>query len=251
MQVVVDSLLTHYIRAGKGKTVVILHGWADSSSSFRGLCAFLSKYYDVIVLDLPGFGTSAHPKKDAWSLYEYANFIEHFLVKVGVPQVWSFIGHSNGGSIAIRGLAQDNLRAEKLVLLASAGVRNVHSNRNRVLRIITKTGKLLTMPLPASAKKSIRGKLYKTIGSDMLVAENMQETYKRIVNDDVRADAAQLTLPVLLIYGENDTETPVWHAEQFRQLLPNSMLEILPGAGHFVHLDRPTEVQYAIQEFLQ
>jgi pimeloyl-ACP methyl ester carboxylesterase len=161
------------------------------------------------------------------------------------------VAHSNGGALAIRGLASGELEAEKLVLLASSGIRNVYKGRNRSLRILAKTGKVLTMPLPASVKKKLRSEVYKTIGSDMLVAEHMQETFKRVVTDDVQADAARLTLPVLLIYGEQDESTPIWYGEQFHQLMPDSRLQILPDAGHFVHTDRPDDVEKAIREFLK
>jgi pimeloyl-ACP methyl ester carboxylesterase len=250
MQVVVDSILTQYVREGKGKTVIILHGWADSSAGLRSLCAGLSKSYDVIALDLPGFGGTAAPA-NAWGLDDYVKFVGHFLKKIGVEHVWALVGHSNGGAMIIRGVAQGQLQSEKVVLLASAGIRNVYKGRNRVLRIMAKTGKVFTMPLPASVKKKIRRKVYKTIGSDMLVAEHMQETFKRVVTEDVRPDAAQLTMPVLLVYGEDDESTPVWYGEQYHELMVDSTLEILPGAGHFVHLDRPHDVSKAILEFIK
>jgi pimeloyl-ACP methyl ester carboxylesterase len=118
-----------------------------------------------------------------------------------------------------------------------------------VLRYITKFGKALTMPLPKSIKAKLRRKVYKTVGSDMLVAEDLQETFKKVVTDDVRADAARLTLPTLLIYGEDDEATPLWFGQTLHELIPGSTLEVLPDAGHFVHLDRPAEVTKAIQEF--
>lgn len=250
MQVVVDSILTQYLREGKGKVVVILHGWGDSSAGLKTLSAALAKEYDVIAVDLPGFGGTGVPST-AWGLNEYASFIEHFLKKIGVTKVWAFMGHSNGGAMTIRGIAKGEFEADRVVLLASSGIRNVYKGRNRALRIMAKTGKFFTMPLPSAIKKKIRSKVYKTIGSDMLVAEHMQETFKRIVNDDVRPDAAQLTMPVLLVYGEGDDSTPVWYGQQYHELMVDSTLEILPGAGHFVHLDRPHEVEAAVKDFLR
>jgi pimeloyl-ACP methyl ester carboxylesterase len=250
MQVVVDSILASYVREGKGKTVVLLHGWGDSVAGLRRLTDHLAKTYQVIALNLPGFGGSARPPA-AWGLDDYAVFVSHFLIKIGVRHVYAYVTHSNGGALAIRGLAKQELEADKLVLLASAGIRDVYKGRNRMLRIMAKTGKVFTLPLPSSVRQKIRRKVYKTIGSDMLVAEHMQETFKRIVTDDVTADAAGLTLPVLLVYGENDEATPVWYGEQFRQLMSDATLEILPDAGHFVHLDRPEAVEKAVQEFLR
>jgi pimeloyl-ACP methyl ester carboxylesterase len=120
-----------------------------------------------------------------------------------------------------------------------------------VLRYLVKTGKALTAPLPRSFKRGLRRKVYHAVGSDMLVAEHLQESFKKVVGDDVRPDVGQLTLPTLLIYGEQDEQTPVWYGETFHQLLRTSTLEVLPGAGHFVHLDRSADVERAIREFLK
>lgn len=250
MQVVTNSLMTQYSRGGKGKTVVLLHGWADSSAGLRTIYEYLKNNYDVISVDLPGFGGTQAPPV-AWGLDDYVLFVQAFLQKINVTQVYAFIGHSNGGAILIRGLGDGHLEAEKLVLLASAGIRNEYKGRNRALRILAKTGKLITLPLPQTVKKKLRRKAYKSIGSDMLVAEHLQETFKRVVTDDVRADAAQIIQPALLIYGEEDDSTPVWYGQQYHELMNESTLEILPGAGHMVHLDRPADVQKAITDFLK
>lgn len=251
MQVVVDSLLTRYETQGKGKTVLILHGWGDEAKGFAALQKTLANEgLKVIVLDLPGFGGTEAPKQ-VWGLNEYAKFVAHFLQKIDEKNVALLIGHSNGGAIAVRGLASGDLQADKLVLLASAGIRGEYKGRVKALRYITKAGKALTMPLPKSVKTKLRKKVYKTVGSDMLVAEHLQETFKNVVTDDVRADAATLITPTLLIYGENDDATPVRYGEILHQAIDGSTLEILPGAGHFVHLDRPDDVNRAIKEFVK
>lgn len=251
MQVVVDSLLTHYETMGEGKLVLLLHGWGDTAAGLRGLQAALAKKnYRVVALDLPGFGGTQAPTT-VWGLADYAQFAAHFLQKIKAGELWAVAGHSNGGAIAIRSLANGALKAERLVLIASAGIRGTHKGRVGAAFVAAKLGKVLASPLPGPAKKALRRKLYQTAGSDMLVAEHLQETFKKVVGDDVRADAAKLTLPSLLIYGEQDTATPVAFGEQFHELIAGSTLEILPGAGHFVHLDRPQDVVRAVQEFLR
>lgn len=248
MQVVVDSLLTHYEVMGEGKLVVLLHGWADRAAGLRSLQVALAKDSRVVALDLPGFGGTQAPP-EAWALNEYASFVADFLKKINAGPVAMIIGHSNGGAIAIRGLANGTLSAKRLVLMASAGIRGEQKGRLKALQAVTKVGKVLTAPLPASAKRKLRGKVYEAVGSDMLVAEHMQETLKRIVADDVRADAANLTLPTLLLYGENDSSTPASFGRQFNELIHGSMLKVFPNAGHFIHLDKPNEVAEAITGF--
>lgn len=249
MQIVVDTLLTHYVQQGKGKTVVVLHGWADSAAGLTSLSAELAKKFEVIALDLPGFGMTG-ASEAVWGLDDYTQFVAHFLHKLGVKKVHALVGHSNGGALAIRGLASGVLQADKLVLLASAGIRTPQSTRNQLLKMIAKSGKMLVAPLPKNVKGKLRRKLYAAAGSDMLVAEHMQETFKRVVGQDVRDDAAKLVLPTLLIYGSADTSTPPKFGEEFNQRIEGSQLIVIPGAGHFVHLDAAPQVITAIKEFL-
>ncbi|MGH7158167.1 MAG: alpha/beta fold hydrolase [Candidatus Saccharimonadales bacterium] len=249
MQVVVDSLLTHYTATGKGMVVLVLHGWGDSSTGMQGLTAELAKHHQVIALDLPGFGGTEAPKTP-WGLSNYTAFVQRFLQKIDKAQVRAIIGHSNGGAIAIRGLAGGSLEADRLVLLASAGIRGEYKGRVKALRVLTKIGKALSAPLPASVKQKLRRKVYSSVGSDMLVAEHLQATFKKIVTDDVRQDAAKLTTPTLLIYGEQDEQTPPWMGESFHQIIKDSTFLLMPGAGHFVHRDRPEQVQKAAEEFI-
>jgi pimeloyl-ACP methyl ester carboxylesterase len=250
MQVVVDGLMTDYVRAGKGKTVLMLHGWGDRKETFAALTKILMTNYDVIALDLPGFGKTDQPKS-AWDTEDYASFISHFLTKIAAGDPYAVIGHSSGGAIAMRGIALKLFNAKKLVLLASAGVRGEYKGRAKALRIVTKTGKALTTPLPKSLKKKLQRKVYDTIGSDMLVAEHMQETFKKIIADDLRASAPQVASETLLIYGEKDTATPVQYGEMFHNLIHGSKLVVIPGASHFVHHDNPHEVETFVTEFLK
>lgn len=248
MQVVVDSLLTQYERVGKGKSVLILHGWGDSLAGWRPFVHELAADYEVTTLDLPGFGGTERPMV-AWGLDEYIVFVANFLKKIKVKP-YAIIGHSNGGAMAVRGLACGKLHAERLVLLDSAGIRNLYKGRNKALRMVTKTGKLFTTPLPKSVKKKLRRKVYDTIGSDMLVVESLQETFKRVVTDDIQADAATLNVRTLLIYGDDDLATPLQYARILHNLISNSTLEVVPEAGHFVHLDKPDVVLQRIRGFL-
>ncbi len=249
MQVVVDSLLTQYDRAGKGKTVLVLHGWADNSKGWQKVAAQLAKKFDVIIVDLPGFGSTQAPST-AWGLDEYAAFVGSFLKKIHT-QAFAIVGHSNGGAIAIRGLANRAFAAERLVLLDSAGVRREYSTRKKAVKLVTKTGKLLTKPLPSNVKKQLRRKLYQHVGSDMLLVEHLQEIFKKVVTDDVQKDAARLKLPTLLVYGADDLDTPVQHGRMLHNLIAGSGFEVVPGAGHFAHLDKPAVVLPLVEEFLQ
>lgn len=247
MQVVVDSLLIQYTRQGSGPTLVIVHGWADRADAWRPVIDWLAENFDVIVPDLPGFGGSEAPH-EPWGLDEYARLVGHFLDKLGV-QSYVLAGHSNGGAISIRGTATGALCPDRLVLIASAGIRTTDKGRKLLLKSIAKAGKVLTSPLPAASRQRLRGVLYEKAGSDMLVAPHMEATFKRIVTDDIQDDARTITVPTLLLYGENDVATPVMYGEQLRQLIPHATLETVGGAGHFVHLEATDVIVRSILEF--
>lgn len=249
MQVAVESLLTHYQRTGSGKTLVLLHGWGDSAQGFAPLIHLLAPHYDVIAPDLPGFGQTSPPTA-VWGLREYGEFVGRFLRKLEATP-YAVVGHSNGGAIAIRGLTEQLFASEKLVLLASAGVRNQYKGRVKAIRYVTKAGKALTTPLPKSVKKRLRQKVYSTVGSDMLVAEHLQESFKRVVTDDVQAEAATLRLPTLLVYGDKDVSTPLEHGQKLHAAIAGSELEVIPDAGHFLTIENTARVASLIEEFVQ
>ena len=249
MQVVVNDLLTSYEKTGTGPTILFLHGWGDSAETFKALALKLQGQYTTVTVDLPGFGGSQAPK-ETWGVDNYAQFVHQFLQKIEIKKVHGVIAHSNGGTIAIKALAKGEVSSDTLVLIASAGVRDVYKGRKKALRIVAKAAKLATYPLPKSVQTKLKKKAYKTIGSDMFVAEHLQETFKKVVTDDVQADAATLRLPTLLIYGSKDEATPASYGTLFHQAITGSDLEIIEGAGHFVHHDEPDKVFMLVQGFL-
>ncbi len=248
MQIVVKNLLTSYQLSGVGKLVVFLHGWGDSSQGSLALQTALAKHYQVLALDLPGFGGTKAPAT-AWGLTEYADFVAAALDKLALKP-YAVIGHSNGGAIAIRGIAKGTLHASKLILLASAGIRNQYSTRNKALKLAARTGKIIVSPLPARIQKRLKASAYKSVGSDLFIAEHMQESFKRIIADDVQTDTAHVRTPTMLIYGLDDTATPVYYGELLQSGLAHSELHVVPQAGHFVHLDKPVIVVELIESFL-
>lgn len=249
MQAIVQGLATNYIRIGKGRQLLVLHGWADDGKSWVSLAKELRDNYEVIVPDLPGFGGTETPQS-AWSLDSYADFVKAFIAKISISP-YAIIAHSNGGSIALRGIGGDKLHVEKLVLLASAGIRNEGKGRKSTWQVVAKTGKAVSAPLPPSVKGKLRNALYRAAGSDMLVAEHMQETFKRVVAEDARTDAEKVTIPTLLIYGTDDTSTPSRYGELLQQHIASSKFKTIPGVGHFLQRDALDKVSILVKDFLK
>jgi len=250
MQIVVDNLLSHYQLAGKGKLVLLLHGWGADAQGFNGLQAELAEQYQVLAIDLPGFGNT-QPPKTVWDLDDYSRFVKAMLDKLGLNQPYAIIGHSNGGALAIRAISLQVLEPQKLVLLVASGVRANQRAKRLVLKIIAKTGDIATIWMPERYRRALRKSLYGVAGSDMLVVPQLQETFKKTVRQDVQADAAAITIPALLVYAENDKAVPPADGETYHRLIKNSELQIIKQAGHFVYLDQPEQVTKLVKEFLQ
>ena len=246
MNVVVDGLMTNYRKTGKGRTIVCLPGWGDSQETFSKLAAELKDRYEVYALDLPGFGGTQAPPR-AWNLQNYADFVISVVKKLKLNP-YAVVGHSYGGAVAIKAIGS-GLEADNLVLLASAGIRNKHSMRKKFLYAAAKTGKLPLYLLPADRRRKIRQKAYKSIGSDMTLLPHMEETFKKIIGEDMRDTAAALMLPALLVYGKTDKDTPPSDGRILNDAINGSVLEII-DAGHFLHQERPDEVARLIRGFL-
>lgn len=249
MQVVVQGLLTAYDRMGAGKQVLIIPGWADTSASWQAVAHRLANTYEVIIMNPPGFGGSEAPH-EAWGVTEYANFTKDFVTKLGLD-LFALVGHSNGGAISMQVVGDGLLYPDRLALVASAGIRQEAGGRKLALKVAAKAGKVITRPLPSGVRQKLRRKLYQGAGSDMLVAEHMQESFKKVIVHDVRQTARRIAVPTVLIYGDKDDQTPLRYAELFHDTIPGSKIVTIAGAGHFLHVDRPVEVESAVKEFLQ
>jgi pimeloyl-ACP methyl ester carboxylesterase len=249
MNVVVNGLMTNYQKTGNGKrTIVILPGWGDTSKSFAQLADELRSVYTVLAIDLPGFGGTQAPES-AWALEDYAEFVSLWLKKIGVARVYAFVGHSHGGATAIYGIGERILRSDKLILLASAGVRNQKNIQTRLLWAGAKAAKLPLKLLPPASRKKIRAGFYKSAGSDILLLPHMEQTFRKIISQDVQLSAAKIKIPTLLIYGSKDKATPIKYGHILNRSIRGSRLE-LTGAGHFVHQDEASKVASLIKNFL-
>jgi pimeloyl-ACP methyl ester carboxylesterase len=158
-------------------------------------------------------------------------------------------GHSFGGRISIKGLAHGILFAEKLVLIGSAGVANRPTVHNNTFTAMAKIGKVLLKPFPKSWYLSLRDELYKVTGGDYVSAGALSETFINVINEDLSNDATIVATPTILIWGEDDIVTPLYEGKKLKNLIPNSEIHTLLGAGHFVHKQKADQVADLIKKF--
>lgn len=118
----VDGYEIPYYRGGTGPTLVLVHGFGDSKISFLQTAQYLTDDYDVIMLDVPGFGRTELDPSRSYSIEAQAEMLHRFLQKLGV-QTFFLGGNSMGGHISAAYTLKHPERVRKLLLLNAAGLR--------------------------------------------------------------------------------------------------------------------------------
>ena len=245
----VQGLRLHVHRSGAGAPVVLLHGWGTTGGSFQGVCAALSGSHECLAPDLPGFGLS-DPPPVAWSSEEYAVAIRDWLREAGLTRP-VLVGHSFGGKVALR-LAAEGL-ASRVVLFGSAGIPPRRPPAYYAKVYTFKTLKLLARipgfrPLFGDVAERLRRR---TGSADYRAARGvMRDSLVRAVNEDIRPLLPRVACPTLLVWGRNDTATPMSDGETMKALLPDAGLIVVENAGHYVFNDQPGRVFAALRAFL-
>lgn len=251
MKILVDGQMIEYKNEGTGRVVVFLHGWGTNLKTFDEMSDMLKKGFQVIRLDFPGFGSSPKPADD-WDVGRYARLVGQLIDKLNID-VYAVIGHSFGGRVIIKGIADNHFDTDKIVLIGAAGVKPKGSARRGVYKTIAKVGKSITaLPGLRQLRPALRKKLYSSAGSmDYLESQQMQKIFLNTINEDLLPYIHLLVQPSLLIWGENDSETPVADAYKMMNELPHAELVVIPDAGHFVYTDDASAVAKELEVFLK
>lgn len=250
MFITLDNLKIHYKTSGTGKNVVLLHGWGANIDSFTPVHHDLDKHFQVYAIDLPGFGHSEAPA-DSWGTTEYTNLVRQFLNALHIENP-ILIGHSFGGRLAIRLATTEKIN--KLILVDSAGIRP-RRKLNYYFKVYSY--KLLkhiaNLPILRIYLQNTVENVKKKVGSTDYQNANgvMRAILVKVVNEDLRELLPHIQVPTLLIWGENDTATPIADGKLMVKLLPDAGLVILKNAGHFSYLDKLNEFLLIINHFLQ
>lgn len=227
-----------FIQKGTGKDLVLLHGYLSSKEAFAAQIAYFSRFYRVTAIDFLGFGGSK-PLVEPFSVADYAAWTREVFTLLGVEKP-HIIAHSFGCRVAVKMLAEDNGLADKLVMTGPAGIIR---KRGFSYRAKVKTYRLVKRFFPRFAERKFGSEEYRSL------SPIMRESYKKIVNEDLRGDAARIQNPTLIIEGEGDTTTPLDEAKIYLQSLQNGSLKTVRG-GHFAFAEEPLLFNLILEEFL-
>ena len=240
MNINIDGLDINYIDEGSGEVVVLLHGWGSNITLFQSMTKLLSSKYRVIAMDMPGFGESDEPSTP-WNVDNYVDFVIKFLKNFDVKSA-VFLGHSFGGRVIIKMFERDNLPIEitKIILADSAGVKPKKTLKQKIKIKTYKMGKkILSIGIIKALFPDALEKFQSKSGSADYKAASpvMRQTMVKVVNEDLCHIFPKVTPPTLLIWGENDTATPVSDACLMEKSMPDAGKVILKGCGHYSFID--------------
>jgi pimeloyl-ACP methyl ester carboxylesterase len=260
-----------YRDAGQGHALLLIHGMAGSSATWRAIIPQLSKKYRVVAPDLLGHGMSAKPRGD-YSLGAFAVFLRDLLdeLRIGGATV---VGQSLGGGIAMQFAHQHRDYCERLALIGSGGLG---PDLSPLLRILSAPGAEFVLPVvapqPVLNVGNKLGSWLTSVGiqapragemwhaysslSDARTRQAFLRTLRSVV--DYRGQAVSALnklhvaagLPTLLIWGDRDRIIPVAHAYAAHDAVEGSRLEVLEGVGHFPHVEAPEAVAEILDDFI-
>ena len=249
-QIVIDGLLSSYTEDGEGSPMLLLHGWGCRAATFKDIQTELAKNHKVYAVDFPGFGGSDEPG-EVWGIEDYASWTAKLISKLSITDP-IILGHSFGGRVAL--ILNTKTAISKLILTGGAGlIMDADIEFRKKNEGIKKMKGLFEKILPKSTFDWAKEKMVDMVGSADYknASPMMKEVLKKILHEDLKEYAQQVKVPTLLVWGENDTATPVAMAKAFNEYIKGSKLEILPGVGHYVFIDKKEQFLNIVTDFLK
>lgn len=245
----IDGLKVHYEESGAGRPLLLMHGWGCSSRVVASIATVAAQSHHVLNIDMPGFGETPEPP-EVWGVEMYTRLVEKIVDKLGLENV-SMIGHSFGGRVGI--LYSSRHSVDKLVLVDAAGIKPRRSLRYYIKVYSFKTAKhIVKALLPKRKAEAVIERMRGRGSSDYAQASSrMRAILSKVVNEDLSDRLSSINAPTLLVWGENDTATPLSDAKKMEKLIPDAGLVSFPGCGHYSFLDNPIQFAAVLKSFLK
>ncbi len=250
--ITVRGLRMHYTDNGDGpQTIILMHGWGCNHSTLASVeRTALECGLRVINVDFPGFGASAEPS-DVWGVEEYTQCIERMVEELGIKNP-VLLGHSFGGRVGIL-YASRHPEVRKLILTDAAGVkpRRTFTYYRKVYTFKALKWLMYLCLGRKEAERRLDARRAKAGSSDYASASPMmRRILSKVVNEDLKSVMPSIKAPTLLIWGKNDTATPLSDAETMERLIPDAGLVAFDNAGHYSFLDNPAAYSAVLRSFL-
>lgn len=248
--------------------VVFIHGLGGQWQNWLENIPRIALERRVVALDLPGFGHSEMPAEEI-SISGYARCVDELCERLGLGPVVA-VGNSMGGFIAAELAIRFPARAERIALIAPAGISSVSARRAPVMTAI-RAGQAVTTFSAARHRRIASRPLARHLAlawvcrhptrlkPDLVYEGMMRGTGKpgffggleACLSYDFRDRLPEIACPVLLVWGRDDGVLPVRDAEELTRLVPHARRTILDDTGHVPMLERPETVNRLLLDFIE
>lgn len=255
---VTEQGIVHYESYGRGRPVLLLHGWLGSWVLWRKSIEVLGGQFRTYALDFFGFGESGD-KADNFSVSNFVLLVNQFMDRLGIVKA-PLIGHSMGGTVSLSAAVHHPERVVKVVVIgspiqgSSLNILLKASGNQRFANVI--------WTFPNLVKLFIRGYAYfmandgrmmsRMIADDLnkVTVQSYFESIGTLRETDLREDIRNLKMPVMGMYGRKDIIVSPNQAKVLKQHVPHSRIDWYGNAGHFIMLDDPNRFHASVVDFL-
>jgi len=261
-----QKLTIHYFREGKGQPLVFIHGLGGSLNNWKdSYDFFLEKGFQVIGLDLPGYGKSFKPKSKMGIPY-YGQVLKDFIQFLKLKELPVLVGNSMGGHIGIYYAAKYKSRLKGLVLVNSSGLNemnflqellvNFTFEQSRIGAILKHLTDLSTLNLfydisCPNARVFVEEQKEMSKRQDYpLYCYALEESTQAMMNYPVKDILSEIKVPSLILWGENDRLIPSFYSEQFHKGLQGSTLHYIKKCGHIPEMEKPEVFNSLLLEWI-
>lgn len=253
----IDGVRIHYeITGEEGSRVLLLHGWGCSISLMQPVADALHGSHRVMMIDFPGHGESGRPP-EPWGVPEYAGNLIRLLKETGFLPC-AVVAHSFGCRVAAWISVHHPDIFTRLVFTGAAGIRPVQSeeSKKRAARYRTlkkHAERIGQIPFLKGVAEAAEARLRQKYGSTDYnsLDEEMRKTFVRVINLDLTPLYPQIRQSTLLLWGDQDTETPLWMGREMESRIPDCALVMLEGGTHFAYLEQIGRFNTIVTQFLK
>lgn len=238
----INGVKLHYEQYGSGaRNVLMLHGWGCEIKHFAPIAEAMQADYHITVIDFPAHGQSS-PPPSPWSVSDFAACVKQLIERLSIAPC-DVIAHSFGGRVALFLAANEPQLINRLVLTGGAGLKKAptaaQQKRSAHYRRLKKLYQTLSSVkfLHAFSEKGLDA-LRKKYGSADYNAldDEMKKTFVKVVSEDLSPLLPRIQAPTLLVWGENDQDTPLWMGQKMEKDIPDAGLVVFEGEDHFAYL---------------
>ena len=249
------KLFYRYEKSDSAETVLLLHGWGCDGSVFDSFVKGFFANASVVAVDFPGHGQSGEPQ-EPWGVPEYAEHVRLLLNEIGVSKV-DIVAHSFGGRVAIWLASHYPELVGKMVLTGAAGIRKTESSKpskrqNTYKKLKAIVNVFAKIPFLKGVSNRMQEALVQKFGSPDYRRLNpeMRKTFVKVITQDLSEYLPAIKASTLLIWGSNDTETPLWMGQQMEKDIPDAGLVVFEGRTHFAFLEEAQRFMVIVKTFL-